>query len=92
MLAAMFGDRGHTPSFDTQGNYFIDRDPQFFGCVLNYLRTQRLIVTDHIPLTGILEVRGERGERGERGVRTRARMCVQWASPFPSACVPGVGN
>lgn len=41
MLAAMFSGR-HTPDKDSQGRFFIDRDPTHFHHILNYLRHEKL--------------------------------------------------
>ena len=41
MLAVMFSGR-HPFSKDREGRYFIDRDGQFFGHILSYLRSDAL--------------------------------------------------
>jgi len=38
VLAHVFGGRFAAPRIDRQGRPFIDRDPQWFGLILNYLR------------------------------------------------------
>ena len=41
MLAVMFSGR-HPFSKDREGRYFIDRDGQYFGHILSYLRSDAL--------------------------------------------------
>ncbi|RWS17877.1 hypothetical protein B4U79_07457 [Dinothrombium tinctorium] len=45
---------GRIPSFkDESGAIFIDRDPNLFAVILNYLRTRQLIVGDHSNIDAI---------------------------------------
>ena len=44
MLSAMFSGRFETKPSGTDGSYFIDRDGTHFRYILNYLRTEELIV------------------------------------------------
>lgn len=48
LLAVMFSGR-HELSVESDGSYFIDRDPTHFRLVLNYLRDLR--VTQQIPIS-----------------------------------------
>jgi len=40
---------------DENGAFLIDRDPSYFGPVLNFLRHGKLIVENHITLEGRCE-------------------------------------
>eukprot|EP01126_Amoeba_proteus_P045911 TRINITY_DN5167_c0_g1_i3.p1 TRINITY_DN5167_c0_g1~~TRINITY_DN5167_c0_g1_i3.p1 ORF type:complete len:204 (-),score=40.16 TRINITY_DN5167_c0_g1_i3:554-1165(-) len=45
MLSAMFSGR-HKLSTDSEGRYFIDRDPTYFSYILNYLRDGKMRLPD----------------------------------------------
>lgn len=57
VLATMFNpDSKIQPScIDSSGAYLIDRDPKYFGPLLNYLRTGNLIVDPDINPQGIFK-------------------------------------
>lgn len=57
MLARMFSQENYmNPSdIDGQGAFLIDRSPQYFEPILNYLRHGQLIYDPHINPEGILE-------------------------------------
>ena len=38
---------------DENGAFLIDRDPSYFGPVLNFLRHGKLVVENHLALEGI---------------------------------------
>ena len=46
---------------DSNGAFLFDRDPKYFGPILNYLRTNRLIVDAGISYEGLLQVNFEIG-------------------------------
>lgn len=56
MLAAMFcPKRGHCAVPMEDGSYFIDRDPQYFRPILNFLRTNTVHIDSHISCSAVLE-------------------------------------
>uniref|UniRef100_A0A2R9BRL1 KHA domain-containing protein n=1 Tax=Pan paniscus TaxID=9597 RepID=A0A2R9BRL1_PANPA len=56
MLAHMFKDKGVWGSKqDDRGAFLIDRSPEYFEPILNYLHRGQLIVNDSINLLGVLE-------------------------------------
>jgi hypothetical protein len=54
MLAKMFGEDWESRR-DLHGNYLIDRTPHYFVPILNYLRSNTLILDDMSNVEGILE-------------------------------------
>jgi len=55
MLSRMFGS-GMTPANqDAQGAYLIDRSPQYFEPILNYLRHGKLVYNSNVSPEGLLE-------------------------------------
>ncbi|XP_059469970.1 BTB/POZ domain-containing protein KCTD9 [Neocloeon triangulifer] len=55
MLARMFGS-GMTPANqDSEGAYLIDRSPQYFEPILNYLRHGKLVYNSNVSPEGLLE-------------------------------------
>ena len=55
MLARMFSDRLTPCCKDEEGNYLIDRSPQYFEPILNFLRTGKLIIDPGVNPLGVLE-------------------------------------
>eukprot|EP01122_Echinamoeba_exundans_P013776 TRINITY_DN6066_c0_g1_i2.p1 TRINITY_DN6066_c0_g1~~TRINITY_DN6066_c0_g1_i2.p1 ORF type:complete len:251 (+),score=25.33 TRINITY_DN6066_c0_g1_i2:33-785(+) len=54
MLARLID--GNIPTAkDSQGRYFIDRDPTHFGTLLNYLRTGELYVPEDVPIKRVVQ-------------------------------------
>ena len=54
MLATMFSGELPPGSKDDQGAYMIDRTPEYFKPILNYLRTRELIIDPNISKDGVL--------------------------------------
>ena len=54
LLAKMFSGVLPPPSLDDQGAYMIDRTPEYFKPILNYLRTRELIIDPNISEDGVL--------------------------------------
>ncbi len=54
MLAKMFGEDWESRR-DIHGNYLIDRTPEYFSVILNYLRCGSLILDDDVNVEGVLE-------------------------------------
>ena len=59
MLGAMFGGQFVPTCFDTQGNYFIDRDGEMFRVVLNFLRSGRLSLSQGFKDFDLLEAEAD---------------------------------
>ena len=59
MLSAMFNGQFVPTSFDTQGNYFIDRDGEIFRHVLNFLRSGRLCTPQGFKDHDLLEAEAD---------------------------------
>ena len=58
-LARMFGASalsGPTEVLarDAQGVVYLDRDPDYFACVLNFLRTRKVLMNRHVTIEGVL--------------------------------------
>ena len=54
MLANMFSGEFSPGAKDEQGAYMIDRTPEYFKPILNYLRTKELIMDQNISKNGVL--------------------------------------
>ena len=54
MLAKMFSGELVTVAKDEQGAYMIDRTPDYFKPILNYLRTRELVIDPKISKDGVL--------------------------------------
>ena len=81
MLARMFG--GQHPclppaSLDSHGRYVIDRSPQYFGPLLNYLRTGILVLDQGTNPLGVLQ---EARYYGLEGIITRLEQMVMEEKP-----------
>lgn len=59
MLGAMFSGQFVPTAFDTQGNYFIDRDGEMFRHVLNFLRSGRLCIPQSFQDFDLLEAEAD---------------------------------
>jgi hypothetical protein len=59
MLGAMFSGQFVPTAFDTQGNYFIDRDGEMFRHVLNFLRSGRLCIPQGFQDHDLLEAEAD---------------------------------
>jgi BTB/POZ domain-containing protein KCTD9 len=55
MLARMFGSGMIPATQDAQGAYLIDRSPQYFEPILNYLRHGKLVYDTNVSPEGLLE-------------------------------------
>ena len=53
MLAKMFGE-GWNSAKDSNGSYLIDRTPEYFAPILNYLRCGVLVIDDGVNAEGVL--------------------------------------
>jgi len=53
MLASMFGDSWNSAT-DASGSYMIDRTPEYFAPILNYLRCGVLVIDDGVNAEGVL--------------------------------------
>jgi hypothetical protein len=53
MLAKMFGDNWQSTT-DAAGSYLIDRTPEYFAPILNYLRCGVLVIDDGVNAEGIV--------------------------------------
>ena len=54
MLAKMFsGEFAKKGAKDEQGAYMIDRNPDYFQPILNYLRTRELVIDPRISMKGV---------------------------------------
>ena len=80
MLAVMFSGR-HPFSKDREGRYFIDRDGQYFGHILSYLRS------DALPPEDVAQFVLREAEFFCLQVctyRTNVKVVtLAWPSPFP---------
>ncbi|GAM27621.1 hypothetical protein SAMD00019534_107970 [Acytostelium subglobosum LB1] len=57
MLAKMFGENWESTR-DSNGSYLIDRSPEYFAPILNYLRCGNIIIDDGVNIEGVyLEAR-----------------------------------
>ena len=54
MLAKMFSGELAPGAKDEQGAYMIDRTPDYFKPILNYLRTRELVIDPKISKDGVL--------------------------------------
>ena len=54
MLANMFSGEFSPGAKDELGAYMIDRTPEYFKPILNYLRTKELIMDQNISKNGVL--------------------------------------
>eukprot|EP01129_Flabellula_baltica_P012236 TRINITY_DN5495_c0_g1_i1.p1 TRINITY_DN5495_c0_g1~~TRINITY_DN5495_c0_g1_i1.p1 ORF type:complete len:258 (+),score=34.00 TRINITY_DN5495_c0_g1_i1:27-800(+) len=55
MLGVMFTRHLEMAVTDRKGRYFIDRDGQVFGVILNYLRTESLVVPKDMSLRSVVQ-------------------------------------
>lgn len=53
MLAKMFGEDWNSAK-DSNGSYLIDRTPEYFAPILNYLRCGVLVIDDGVNAEGVL--------------------------------------
>jgi len=54
MLAKMFGEHWSSTT-DANGSYLIDRTPEYFAPILNYLRCGVLVIDDGVNAEGVLQ-------------------------------------
>jgi len=54
MLAKMFGEHWSSTT-DASGSYLIDRTPEYFAPILNYLRCGVLVIDDGVNAEGVLQ-------------------------------------
>ena len=65
MLAAMFSGR-HLLNAQEDGTVFLDRDPELFSNVLQFLRTGTYVTCQFVNVLEILESQLAHAARGER--------------------------